>query len=235
MNTSYTSELTWQKVFDNVRRPSSDPVSEPASDDQGARACCPASAVPSDPRPAAIPYPDASFDALFHDGHEVLDSAMLYSLSSPEWITWHHNLLVTGSVGVGKTYFVSALASLAARQGSNVLWKRMDSMLGQSSQILQPGSESGTPDMLVIDDFAMRPFDLTESRALYELTDRFNDTVSFVVISPVPVFQWQYMFAAAPYGIAVQDRLLDQASMIDMPGRSRRRPLTYEEAFGCPF
>jgi DNA replication protein DnaC len=52
------------------------------------------------------------------------NSADLLELSSSDWVTRHHTVLLTGPTGVGNSYIASALGNSAARQGHTVLYLR---------------------------------------------------------------------------------------------------------------
>jgi len=46
------------------------------------------------------------------------------SLSSCDWIKKHHNLIITGSTGAGKTFLACALANKACRDGYRTFYIR---------------------------------------------------------------------------------------------------------------
>jgi len=49
-----------------------------------------------------------------------LDRGMALSLVNCEWITAHHHLLITGPIGIGKTYLANAFVYQACRLGYTV-------------------------------------------------------------------------------------------------------------------
>lgn len=50
-----------------------------------------------------------------------LDKSLVMKLAGCEWIKEHHNLLITGPTGVGKTYLACAFAQKACREGYSTL------------------------------------------------------------------------------------------------------------------
>jgi hypothetical protein len=61
--------------------------------------------------------------------HRGLDEALVRRLANCEWISKHQNILVTGAMGVGKTYLACAFADKACREGYSVLYRRKPRLL----------------------------------------------------------------------------------------------------------
>ncbi len=54
-----------------------------------------------------------------------LDKSLMLSLAGCEWIHQHHNLIITGPTGAGKSYLACALGNKACREGHRVLYYRI--------------------------------------------------------------------------------------------------------------
>jgi DNA replication protein DnaC len=63
-------------------------------------------------RHARLRYPAAIEDVDFR-ARRGLDRGVLLALAECGWIREHHNLLITGSTGVGKSYLACALRTSA--------------------------------------------------------------------------------------------------------------------------
>jgi DNA replication protein DnaC len=65
---------------------------------------------------------DASVEDIDYRHPRRLDRQLIRSLSGSDWVRLHHNLLVTGPCGVGKSYIACALAHKAVRDGFTALY-----------------------------------------------------------------------------------------------------------------
>ena len=58
-----------------------------------------------------------------------MDRSTVMSLAGNQWVKSHHNILVTGPTGAGKSYLACALAQKACRDGHTVLYQRLPRLL----------------------------------------------------------------------------------------------------------
>src|SRR3972149_4520209 len=74
-------------------------------------------------REAKLRLAQASLEAIEHYPQRPLDKALLRQLATGRWIAAHHNVVVTGPTGTGKTFVACALAHQACRTGSPVPYR----------------------------------------------------------------------------------------------------------------
>jgi DNA replication protein DnaC len=67
----------------------------------------------------------ATLEDLDYRAPRGLDKTLLTTLATTQWIQEHHNVLITGATGVGKTWVACGLAHAACRQGYRVLYLRL--------------------------------------------------------------------------------------------------------------
>jgi len=67
----------------------------------------------------------AAFEDVDFKSPRGLDKALLLTLASCQWIEQHHNCLITGPTGVGKSWIATALAHKACREGYTARYLRL--------------------------------------------------------------------------------------------------------------
>lgn len=166
-----------------------------------------------------------------------LDKALFRSLSSCQWVAKHHNLLITGKTGVGKSYLACALAQKACRDGYRVLYVRVTRLLSELGLAKGDGrypkllASLARTDLLVLDDWGLQPFSDGQRRDLLEILDDRYDRRSTLVTSQLPVDSWHDAIGDPTLADAVLDRLIHNAYRLPLTGESvrKRRGLTENE------
>jgi DNA replication protein DnaC len=161
------------------------------------------------------------------------DKRLLAELCSLRFVAEHRNLVVLGPVGVGKTYWSTALSHLCCRAGYNVRFSRADALLRSLRQSRMDNSREAlmtalcTVDVLVLDDFALEPMGREESRDIYQLFVERNGRFSTVVTSNRDTSEWLATFDDALLAQSAVDRFKNNAYDLIIDGesyRSRQKP-----------
>jgi DNA replication protein DnaC len=180
-------------------------------------------------RKAKLRQGNACIEDVDYRNSRGLDKSVLLSLSSCDWISQHHNVLITGSTGVGKTYLACALAQKACREGYSVQYLRLPRLLldlalahadGRYSKLMAGFAKT---DLLVLDDWGLAALSDGDRRELLEILEDRHDLHSTVVTSQLPVDKWHDAIDHPTLADAILDRLIHNAYRIPLRGDSLRR------------
>jgi DNA replication protein DnaC len=158
-----------------------------------------------------------------------LDRSLVMNLSECQWIKKHHNVLIVGPTGVGKTYLGCALAHKACLNGFSAQYVRLPRLLqdtalgkgdGRYAKILKA---LGKTDLLVIDDFGLKKLTRDQSDDLLEIIEDRHNLRSTLITSQLPVEHWHEIIADPTLADAILDRLVHTAHRITLDGESMRK------------
>lgn len=158
-----------------------------------------------------------------------LDRAVLRQLGTGRWIEAHHNVVITGATGVGKTYLACALAQHACRRGHRTLYRRAPRLFEELRLAHADGSyprllaRFARAEVLVIDDWGLAPVQDMERRDLLEIMEDRHGLRSTIWTSQLPVAKWHDHMGDPTVADALCDRLLHNAHRIVLHGPSRRK------------
>ena len=167
-------------------------------------------------------------DVDYHQARGV-DQGLLRSLFTGQWIAAHHNLILTGPTGIGKTFIACALGTAACRMGMRVRYHRLSRLL--QDMFVARGDGSLTRmirgllkvDLLILDDWGLAQMTAQESRDLLDVMDDRFATNSTCIISQIPVEHWHEQFANSTVADAILDRLMHNAYQLNLRGESMRK------------
>ena len=158
-----------------------------------------------------------------------LDKTLFMQLAECRWLKEHHNLLIIGPTGVGKTYLACALAQKACRQGYSALYLRLPRLLYDLSIAKADGrydkllTAIGRADLLVLDDWGLDKFVKEQRHDLLEILEDRHGRRSTLVTSQLPVKHWHEIIADPTIADAILDRLVHNAYKLELTGDSMRK------------
>jgi DNA replication protein DnaC len=158
-----------------------------------------------------------------------LDRAQVRSLATSDWVRQHHNVLLSGPTGVGKSFLASAFAHKACRDGFTALQLRAAQLFRDLAVAHADGSFArllrrlAHIDVLVIDDFAMAPMSDPERRDFLEICDDRYGLRSTILTSQLPVANWHAQVGDPTVADSILDRLVHNSYSLVLKGGSMRK------------
>jgi DNA replication protein DnaC len=174
----------------------------------------------------------ASLEDINYRHPRGLDRSLMTKLQSCQWIREHHNLLITGSTGTGKTFLACALAHKACREGYSAQYSRLPRMFqelhiakgdGRYGKLLTSYAKT---DLLVFDDWGLSKFNQEQSHDILEILEDRHGLRSTLITSQFPVEHWHELIGDPTLADAILDRLIHNAYKINLKGESMRKKIS---------
>ena len=158
-----------------------------------------------------------------------LQKSQFADLLSSHWIHQHHNVLLTGPTGCGKTYLGCVLATQACRHGFSVRYFRTSRLLealniahgdGRFAKLI---TQLAKTDLLILDDWGLEKMSLSQRNDLLEIMEDRHGLKSTLITSQLPIIHWHKAIGDATLADAILDRLLHSSHKLTLKGESMRK------------
>lgn len=160
------------------------------------------------------------------------DRMLLSNLSTLAFAEAGHSVLLLGPVGVGKTHLATALGHAGIRRRMSVHFTRADKLFTRlraarlDNSLAAEMRKIAAVDMLIIDDFAIKPLDATETNDFYEIVVERHRRKSTIISSNREPAEWMAMTADTLLAQSAIDRLTQGAHTLVIEGPSWRQRAT---------
>lgn len=157
------------------------------------------------------------------------DRSVWSELTTLRFVDDNHNALILGPVGVGKTFLATALGHIACRRRYRVHFERADKLFKRLKAARLDNSAEAEMrklvgvDLLLIDDFALHPLDVTETNDFYELVVERHRQGATVLTSNRDPSEFLAQMADPLLAQSAVDRLQSAAYELVIEGESYRK------------
>lgn len=157
-----------------------------------------------------------------------LDKSYMATLITCDFIRHHHNLLITGLTGCGKSWLACAIGQQACRQGLSVKYVRVAKLIEELRIAHADGSyiailsQFAKTDLLILDDFGIDQLTQQDHRDLLEIIEDRHKLKSTLITSQLGVKHWHDYIGEPTIADAIMDRLLSHAHKLELKGPSMR-------------
>lgn len=180
-------------------------------------------------RRARFRHPNACVEEVDFRAKRGIRKETVLKLAQNEWIKKHHNLIITGPTGVGKTYLACAFGISACRKGISTCYIRLPRLLQEMKVARADGSyikllgKISRIQVLIVDDWGLSPLNDTERRDFLEIVEDRHNVRSTIVSTQYPVSKWHKIIDDPTIADAICDRLAHNAYTLNLKGESMRK------------
>jgi DNA replication protein DnaC len=159
----------------------------------------------------------------------TFDHALWHELTTLRFVDNNHNALILGPVGVGKTFLATALGHIGCRRRYRVHFERADKLFKRMKVARLDNSVDAETrklvavDLLVIDDFALHPLDVTDTNLFYELVVERHRQGATILTSNRDPSEFLAQFADPLLAQSAVDRIQSAAYELVIEGESYRK------------
>ena len=173
------------------------------------------------------------FDFTFNPG---LNKRFVLDLASCRFVVKSQNALMVGPPGVGKSHLAIAVGIAAIHHGYAVLYRSIFDLVEELAEAQILGERPVLikklvkPDLLILDEFGMRNLADNAAEDLLEIFHRRYHKGSCLIATNRPIEDWGKLLGDTAATSAILDRLLEDAFLLKITGRSYRlRTMTQKD------
>lgn len=189
-------------------------------------------------RKACFSDPDACLEDIEYHPDRELDKALILRLGTCNFVEEHHNVIIMGATGGGKTYIANAFGVTAARKLYSVRYARLPDLLGELAIARAEGTYRKVmkgfkkTDLLILDEWLLYPLKDTEARDLLEIAEARYKKASTIFCSQFDVGGWHQKIGEPTLADAICDRIVHDSYRIVIAEHNRQDSLSMRQRKG---
>lgn len=182
-------------------------------------------------RRADFEYPVASLEDIEYREDRNLDKALITRLVSCTYVDEHHNIILLGATGSGKTFIANAFGVKAAQNFYTVRYIRLPELLAELALARAEGTyrkvlkQYRQVKLLILDEWLLYPLKDTEARDLLEIAEGRYKKASTIFCSQFEVGGWHQKIGEPTLADAICDRIVHDSYTIVVGGKDSMRKI----------
>ena len=171
----------------------------------------------------------ASLEDIEYSVKRKIDKSVIKDLANMNFIRNHHNVIISGCTGTGKSYISQAFGNRAIIDGFRVYYIRVPTLLeeikvsratGTYTNLLKKYSRF---QLLILDDFGTSTISTDDATNLFEIIEDRTEINSTIITSQLPVSNWYDYLNNDTVADAILDRIIHSSHRIELEGESMRK------------
>ena len=165
-------------------------------------------------RKAGFSIPEACVEDIEYYPDRELDKALITRLSTCNFVEEHHNVIILGATGSGKSYLANAFGVTAARSFHTVRYIRLPDLLGELAIARAEGTyrkvmkQLKQVKLLILDEWLLYQLKEPEARDLLEIAESRYKKASTIFCSQHDVGDWHQKIGESTIADAILDRIV---------------------------
>ncbi len=159
-------------------------------------------------------YSNACIEDIEYHLDRKLDKTQIARLATCTYIHEHHNIIIMGASGCGKTFLANAFGIAACRNYFTVKYVRLPDILDELTIARGEGCFQKTMkqykkvSLLILDEWLLTSLNSTQSRDLLEIIESRHHTVSTIFCSQFAPAGWHSKLGEGTLADAILDRIV---------------------------
>jgi len=178
---------------------------------------------------AGYEFTGACIEDIDYRADRKLDRAQITALATCNYIIEHHNIVILGATGNGKTYLSNAFGVAANRNFYQVKYIRLPDLLAELSIAKQEHTYQKVVKqykhvpLLILDEWLLFQLKEGEARDILDIVNYRHKRVSTIFCSQFEPQHWHQKIGETTVADAVCDRIVHDSYTILIEGESMRK------------
>lgn len=178
---------------------------------------------------AKLSQNNATLTEIDYKPDRKINAQVIQQLSTNNYITQAHNVIIQGATGTGKTYLANSLANNALEAGYTARYYRMTELLADlqlaemDNQIRKTLKRLRKVDLLTVDDFLLTATTPNEQKDLMEVFELRDQQKPTILCSQMNTAEWHKKLGGGALADAILDRAISNSHHIVISGESQRK------------
>jgi len=173
---------------------------------------------------AGYSYTNACLENIEYLPDRKLDKTTLTRLGTCNYVREHHNIIILGATGSGKTYLANAFGIAANREFMSVKYIRLPELLTELAMARAEGNyrkaikQYRQVNLLILDEWLLYPLKEPETRDLLEIAESRYKKGSTIFCSQFEVAGWHQKLGDTTMADAICDRIVHDSYTVIIGG-----------------